>query len=640
MRLRYLRIQGHPPLQDIAIPFGQENVLKRKLAIRFVVGVNGTGKTRLLQALTEVFISLARRRRPLPFPVTLAYDLGLDQPRTIFLHYPGEKHSNTKLIEFESILPTDVDWSSLEEQSWQVETNDPYKVRSRFLEGELPGIGSIAPFLPDPLLVYTSGYTDSWEALFAQPDGESIFDPLLLEIEDEAQERPASWTLAQEQEYQQRLGNDIPVGLTTHSIEPVQQILLTGQQIKLTACAVAFAQALKAWTNAPIDERLEKLLAEVGWKEPVTLSLRTSLPKNIHPQDAAKLHDLFLLAVSVVRAPDPDASRHVTLDLRRPVPDRVEYLTPQNNHPHLTIEAIFQILGGENASPYEVFRTLNRWQQNGILQDIEMTFRHLVVDNLMRYDWLSDGERMFLGRIAIFFLLQKQEDALLILDEPETHFNDYWKRQVVDIIDDALSGNASDVVIATHSSIALTDVFDTEITLLKKEDGTTVLVETPLPTFGTLPSEIMQRIFDAPNSIGQRAKEYLDLLLLLAQYPDSIQSLWDTNSQTVQERVSNTPQDILTKENATSLLESPQAFEDLLVHLDGQQEILLREGREPGYLVKVLFALRLYAQQIAGKQYIRVSEALDILSQRIGPGYYQFELRRRVRALKSRNNAT
>jgi hypothetical protein len=38
--------------------------------------------------------------------------------------------------------------------------------------------------------------------------------------------------------------------------------------------------------------------------------------------------------------------------------------------------------------------------------------------------WLSDGEQSFLGRMCLFSLLGATE-ALILLDEPEVHFNDY-----------------------------------------------------------------------------------------------------------------------------------------------------------------------------------------------------------------------
>jgi ABC-type cobalamin/Fe3+-siderophores transport system ATPase subunit len=64
MRLRYVHFPRCGPLVDVAIAFGQEDMLygwslddpiRRKGAINFVVGVNGTGKSSLLRALYRTF---------------------------------------------------------------------------------------------------------------------------------------------------------------------------------------------------------------------------------------------------------------------------------------------------------------------------------------------------------------------------------------------------------------------------------------------------------------------------------------------------------------------------------------------------------------------------------------------------------
>ncbi|CDQ11914.1 protein of unknown function [Acidithiobacillus ferrivorans] len=52
-----------------------------------------------------------------------------------------------------------------------------------------------------------------------------------------------------------------------------------------------------------------------------------------------------------------------------------------------------------------------------------------------------------------------------------THFNDAWKRDIVNVVDGALGKDASAVLIATHSAIVLSDVFDEEIVLIKKRKG-------------------------------------------------------------------------------------------------------------------------------------------------------------------------
>ena len=58
MRLRYLHLLNFPPLYDLEIIFGYEPLLDRPLAIRFIVGVNGTGKTTAIAKIVNRLHSL------------------------------------------------------------------------------------------------------------------------------------------------------------------------------------------------------------------------------------------------------------------------------------------------------------------------------------------------------------------------------------------------------------------------------------------------------------------------------------------------------------------------------------------------------------------------------------------------------
>jgi ABC-type glutathione transport system ATPase component len=111
--------------------------------------------------------------------------------------------------------------------------------------------------------------------------------------------------------------------------------------------------------------------------------------------------------------------------------------------------------------------------------------------------------------------------VLLLLDEPETHFNDKWKREIVGIIDDAIGSTANDVLIATHSAIVLTDVFNDEIVLMERRDGSAVARSVADNTFAADPSAVMMRVFDADDSIGQRAREFIEAKLKQASGTDA-----------------------------------------------------------------------------------------------------------------------
>ena len=119
--------------------------------------------------------------------------------------------------------------------------------------------------------------------------------------------------------------------------------------------------------------------------------------------------------------------------------------------------------------------------------------------------WLSDGEQSFLRRMCLFSLLDATE-ALILLDEPEVHFNDYWKRQIVYLLDEVLQGRHSHVLMATHSSIVLTDVSGEDIVVLKREGTYTTQAFNPsIRTFAADPSDILVHVFGAPQAAGEQS---------------------------------------------------------------------------------------------------------------------------------------
>src|SRR5690606_29044885 len=114
---------------------------------------------------------------------------------------------------------------------------------------------------------------------------------------------------------------------------------------------------------------------------------------------------------------------------------------------------------------------------------------------LLLFEWMSDGERSFLGRMAMLAMLQT-ENSLILLDEPEVHFNDYWKREIVKLIDMVMQSHANHLLIVSHSSIGLSDVTDAQVSVMKRGDDGFAIVHPPtVRTFGTDPSEIMIVVF-------------------------------------------------------------------------------------------------------------------------------------------------
>ncbi len=221
---------------------------------------------------------------------------------------------------------------------------------------------------------------------------------------------------------------------------------------------------------------LQELLQRGGWHHLVSVALRSRLQLKAWPRHLRETaHDWLMCAGEVIAERHPtEARRTWYFDLNGDFSGYAETLTANDNLQISTSqgEALWALLGGHEATAFELFTKLVELHQAGLFDDVELRLRrHAKPDEtsdsderendigILRFEELSDGEQMILSRMALFHLLEGQQDALLLLDEPETHFNDKSKREIVDIIDSAIGKTANDVLISTHSAIVLSDVF-------------------------------------------------------------------------------------------------------------------------------------------------------------------------------------
>lgn len=644
MRLRYMRVGGVPALPDVALRFRQEPVFRRPYGMHFVVGVNGSGKTRLLASLVETFLSLEQGRLP-PFPVTLVYELGrsgdgplgAESERICWLHHQGDEAEAQLAVVDRKALPANID---LDRFDWdrrpQAVATDPSLQRAFRRVGAFSALGSGErdEILPRMVLVYTSGALEFWEDLFGRLAGEAaLMDPELAL----SGERPVGWDTAREEAMARADALPGPSVTTGDVAEdtlprpteavlgvPSRVALLSSPLVPLAAWAAVLETARQDLRrdDGPSRERgFSAALERVGWIETVTLGLRLDLSDHaaigLGPRERTILRRLHGIATFVRRDPDPGTGRLFAFDLRHPV----VYTSggdPAGAGPPLTARstagALAWAFGQEAPTAYDVFRVLHQWARSGLLTGVTFALAKEGVEGLVTYEDLSDGERMFVGRMALLHLLKGTEGSLVVLDEPETHFNDTWKREIVDVIDSVMRNQTGEVVISTHSSLTLTDAFDSEIVLVQRVRGTNdvQVVRTPIQTFGGSPGQIMRHLFDAPTTTGQRATEYLDMLLLAASHPDLTRVAWDERANAED------------REAALTLLAE---FTLTLPHPYGDEQ----ERRE--FLRYLLRSVHQYAREQTGSEEPSLAAALEAVQDRLGSGYYEFEFIRRADAL-------
>lgn len=134
----------------------------------------------------------------------------------------------------------------------------------------------------------------------------------------------------------------------------------------------------------------------------------------------------------------------------------------------------------------------------------------------------SDGEHQFIHTMGICLLL-KDRRTLILLDEPETHFNPSWRAKFIKILNDSITaGNPKDlpngnfnfhllkdILLTSHSPFIISDCLPDNVVLFEKdENGDTTakkvseLEDKAFNTYGTSVELILDKLFNYRQSIG------------------------------------------------------------------------------------------------------------------------------------------
>ncbi len=420
--------------------------------------------------------------------------------------------------------------------------------------------------LPKPLLAYTSGDIAAWRKV-REPElrGDELAELVVNGVGDD-QDRPRGWNV-----HRELATADVPIENAQRRAMREQMapddaeadatcLLLEQVDLKLAAIAVGLTVAARelgdrrtdrdmaAWRDGlqnhvvdqqrgkrPTEKEARTLLNEIDWWWPTHMSVRyRPTTARMNAEWHAQWLAMCALADEVVSQPlgrmqmvidlGP-GQRDIGADVKgaygdRAVPVEVREVIDRLSGSASGAEAVVRTLSSERMLPlWDVFQTLRAWRAGGLIEDATVTVKRVTPmsahdgqpdDVVLTWDDFSDGEQMLLGRMALLLLLRGQHGGMLLLDEPETHFNDAWKREIIDIVDDnVLKGTRAQVVVATHTSIALTDAFASEIVRLVRSDGQAVLKPVSFPTFGAEPGRVMLHVFDMAASIGTRAEQAL-----------------------------------------------------------------------------------------------------------------------------------
>jgi restriction system-associated AAA family ATPase len=147
----------------------------------------------------------------------------------------------------------------------------------------------------------------------------------------------------------------------------------------------------------------------------------------------------------------------------------------------------------------------------------------------------SDGEHQFIHTMGICMML-KERRALLLLDEPETHFNPAWRAKFIKILKNSIAASApipikktttekieinvhpaidnldyyvqKDILLTSHSPFIISDCLPDNVIVFEKDDSGNITakkvseLDNTFNTYGTSVELILDKLFNYRQSIG------------------------------------------------------------------------------------------------------------------------------------------
>lgn len=156
-----------------------------------------------------------------------------------------------------------------------------------------------------------------------------------------------------------------------------------------------------------------------------------------------------------------------------------------------------------------------------------------------RTDALSEGEKQLLCVIG-GLTLSKNNECLVLLDEPDTHLNPAWSWRYDNLLKQALTSQqrtTSSTIIATHDPILISGLTREQVFIARNE-GDQLIYAPPYrdPRGQGVANILVSEYFGLPSSLDENTQSLLDERLLLAYKPEALtaeekQRLSDINSR-------------------------------------------------------------------------------------------------------------
>jgi predicted ATPase len=134
-----------------------------------------------------------------------------------------------------------------------------------------------------------------------------------------------------------------------------------------------------------------------------------------------------------------------------------------------------QQLADNYSNQQEFFKALESMYLSDLISEVRIRFKLREIEQPLVFNDLSEGEQQLLMVLGLM-RFTKEDEALFLLDEPDTHLNPAWSRLYLDFIADIVGEQKnSQVIILTHNPLTLSALTKEQVMIMVRDEESEVV---------------------------------------------------------------------------------------------------------------------------------------------------------------------
>lgn len=128
------------------------------------------------------------------------------------------------------------------------------------------------------------------------------------------------------------------------------------------------------------------------------------------------------------------------------------------------------------------------------------------------YAGLSDGEHQFIqvyGSVILF----DEPGCLFLLDEPKTHFNPFWRREFVELLNEEPATKSQEFMVSTHSPFVVSGCHGKHVFKFSRAENRSSAVQADFETYGASYDFLLQHLFGLDSLVAELPAEKLKAII-------------------------------------------------------------------------------------------------------------------------------